>query len=90
MTPPNPLDHIDLAVADQVDDMLTGRPSPGAGAPFFDDDGCFLGPEEAAAHAILVQGGFTTPEIEAERMIRDGGVSAERARAWLAEQPTAD
>lgn len=84
---PDPLDHIDLDVADQVAD-LSARPD--AGASFFDDDGYFLGPEEAAAHAILVQGGFTTPEIEAERMIRDGGVSADRARAWLAEQPTAD
>ena len=39
----------------------------------------------AAAHAVMVQGGYSTPPIEAYRMIRDGGVAAERALAWLAE-----
>ena len=53
---------------------------------FMDDDGLFLGPVEAAQHAIMVQGGFSTPEIEAERMIRAGGVQKERAEAWLADQ----
>jgi hypothetical protein len=51
--------------------------------PFGDEYG-FLDPERAAAHATIVQGGFSTPPIEAYRMIRDGGVGAERARTWLA------
>ena len=42
-------------------------------------------PFGAAAHAVMVQGGFSTPPIEAYRMIRSGGVAAERARVWLAE-----
>jgi hypothetical protein len=49
----------------------------------FRDEHGFYGPEEAARHAILVQGGFTTPPVEAYRMIRDGGMGAVRARAWL-------
>ena len=53
----------------------------------FDADGLFLGPVEAATHAIVAQGGFTDPWIEAERMLKAGGVSAERATAWLAENP---
>jgi hypothetical protein len=44
----------------------------------------FGSPEEAAAHAIVVQGGFSTPAIEARRMLRDGGRGAEIARAWFA------
>jgi hypothetical protein len=51
----------------------------------YKDEHGFLGPEAAAAHAVLVQGGYTTPPVEAYRMIRDGGVAAGRARAWLAE-----
>jgi len=51
-------------------------------APFCDEHG-FLNPELAAAHAVLVQGGFSTPPREAYRMLRDGGVAAERARTWL-------
>lgn len=58
----------------------TARP----GALYADDHG-FVSPEMAAAHAIAVQGGFTTPPIEAYRMVRDGGVAAERALAWMAE-----
>lgn len=57
-----------------------------AGPPFFDDDGWFLSPVHAATHAILVQGGFTDPATEAQRMLRDGGVLAERAQAWLDDQ----
>jgi hypothetical protein len=47
------------------------------------DEHGFLNPEFAAADAVLYQGGFTTPPIEAYRMLHDGGVGAERARAWL-------
>lgn len=54
------------------------------GPPFCDEHG-FRDPVLAAAHALMVQSGFTTPPIEAYRMIRDGGVAAERALAWLAE-----
>jgi hypothetical protein len=58
-------------------------PSAPAGlGPFGDEDG-FYTPESAAAHAVDVQGGFSTPPIEAFRMIRDGGIAAERAVAWL-------
>jgi len=52
--------------------------------PFGDEQG-FLNPETAAAHACIVQGGFSTPPIEAYRMVRDGGINAERALAWMAE-----
>lgn len=54
--------------------------------PIFDDEGWFRGPVQAAFHATYVQGGFSTPEIEAERMIADGGVLKERAEAWLAQK----
>ena len=57
-----------------------------SGSPFFDADGWFLSPVHAAMHAVLVQGGYSDPHTEAERMIRDGGVLRERAEAWLAEQ----
>jgi hypothetical protein len=50
--------------------------------PFADEHG-FLDPVTAAGHAVIVQGGFTTPPIEAHRMVRDGGVMGERARAWM-------
>ena len=51
---------------------------------YFADRQGFHDPEKAAQHAIMIQGGFSTALIEAARMIRDGGVGAERARAWLA------
>jgi hypothetical protein len=88
VTSPGPNHHVNPDVADQVEELLTTPRRRDTGAPFFDDDGYFLGPEEAAAHVLLIQGGFTTAEIEAERMIKDGGVMAERARAWLAGQET--
>ncbi len=56
------------------------------GGLYQDADGYFYSPEAAAAHAIMVQGGFSSPEREAARMIADGGRSAEIARAWLAEK----
>lgn len=55
------------------------------GRNLFMDEHGFLGPEAAAAHACIVQGGFSTPPIEAYRMIRSGGVDQERALAWLTE-----
>ena len=62
-------------------------PEPGKplfGPPFCDEHG-FRDPVLAAAHALMLQSGFTTPPIEAYRMIRDGGVAADRALAGLAE-----
>ena len=51
---------------------------------YFADRQGFHDPEKAAQHAIMIQNGFSTPLREAGRMIKDGGVGAERARAWLA------
>jgi hypothetical protein len=53
--------------------------------PLTDDDGLFWGPEEAAFHACFVQGGFSTPEREAARMLLDGGTAEDRAWAWMAD-----
>lgn len=50
---------------------------------YFADEQGFLDPYKAAQHAIVIQEGFSTPLREAGRMIRDGGIHAERARAWL-------
>jgi hypothetical protein len=52
--------------------------------PFADEHG-FLDPVTAAGHAVIVQGGFTTPPVEAYRMLRDGGIHAARALAWMEE-----
>lgn len=57
---------------------------------YFDAEGNFRSPELAALHAIVEQGGFSTPVREAARMIRDGGRHAEIARAWMAEKGLAD
>jgi hypothetical protein len=57
--------------------------------PLEDEHG-FHGPEEAAFHAVCVQGGFSTPEREAARMLLDGGVAEQRARAWMEEKNLAD
>jgi hypothetical protein len=51
---------------------------------YFADRQGFHDPKKAAEHAIMIQCGYSTPLREAGRMIKDGGVSAERARAWLA------
>jgi hypothetical protein len=50
--------------------------------PFADEHG-FLDPVMAAGHAAVVQGGFTTPPVEAYRMARDGGIAGQRALAWM-------
>lgn len=50
---------------------------------FFNADGTFRSPELAAEHACTIQGGFSTPAIEAVRMTRDGGTGAAVARRWL-------
>lgn len=66
-----------------------GEPIPPRPLPerteFFDADGLLLDPVAAAVYAMS-HGGFTTPLIEAQRMIRDGGVLAERARRWLRDE----
>lgn len=51
---------------------------------YFADRQGFHDPKRAAEHAVMIQGCYSTPLREAGRMIKDGGVSAERARAWLA------
>lgn len=51
-------------------------------APWGDEFG-FFNPELASTHACTIQGGFSDPENEAGRMIKDGGIGADRARAWL-------
>lgn len=61
---------------------------------FFDEAGRFKTPELAALHAVVIQGGFSTPRIEAERMLRDGErrgdpVLIARARLWLDEDDAA-
>lgn len=59
------------------------------GMPFgvFGDELGLLDPVKAAHYAIVMSNGagFTTPPIEAYRMLRDGGIHAERARAWMEE-----
>jgi hypothetical protein len=53
-------------------------------APPFCDEFGFLSPEMAAAHAIAVQGGYSTPPIEAYRMLRSPDViEQQRAQAWM-------
>lgn len=49
---------------------ISGLPQTSVAPPYFDKDGRFRSVEHATQHAILVQGGFTTTEIEAERMTR--------------------
>lgn len=49
---------------------------------YTDEAGVFWSPVHAAAHAVHVQGGFSTPEIEAQRMLADGGEAAVRASLW--------
>jgi len=63
------------------------EPATADGMPFgvFGDELGLIDPVQAARYAIVMSngGGFTTPPIEAYRMLRDGGVHAERALAWL-------
>lgn len=54
------------------------------GGLFRDADGRFRSPEAAAAHAVHIQGGFSTPAREARRMLKDGSEqTAQMARDWL-------
>jgi hypothetical protein len=53
--------------------------------PLTDEHG-FIGPEEAAFHAMFEQGGFSTPKREAARMLLDGGVGEQRALAWMTDK----
>jgi hypothetical protein len=50
---------------------------------YFADESGFHDPDKAAQHAVIIQGGFSTPRREAARMIKDGGVHEERARTWM-------
>ena len=64
------------------------EPATDAAMPFgvFGDELGLLDPVRAAMYAIAMSGGkgFTTPPVEAYRMLRDGGVHEVRARAWMA------
>ena len=51
---------------------------------YFADREGFLDPAKAAQHAVMIQGGFSTPLREAARMIGEGGVHERRARTWMA------
>lgn len=56
------------------------------GSLYFDADGRFRSVELAAQHAVIVQGGFTTPAIEAERMTRSRDpIEAAMGSTWIAE-----
>lgn len=58
-------------------------------SPIYGDENGFHDPETAAAHAQLVQGGFSTPDIEADRMVKEGGVARTRADVWRVKQAAA-
>jgi len=71
-------------------ERLASQPLPSLvpaadGDRYMDADGHYHSPVTAAMHAVEVQGGFTTPEREAYRMLADGGIGADRARTWLTE-----
>jgi hypothetical protein len=51
----------------------------------FDEEGDFKSVEMATFHAIHVQGGFTTNEIEAKRMLSDGPKYKAMGEKWLDE-----
>jgi hypothetical protein len=58
------------------------------GDPFYFDEHGFRSPELAAHHACVVQGGYSTPPIEAYRMLRDASraddqIAVERVLGWL-------
>lgn len=64
------------------------EPAEGNGMPFgvFGDELGLFDPVRAAMYATVMSNGkgFTTPPVEAYRMLRDGGVHEVRARAWMA------
>lgn len=59
------------------------RPAAEGGENRYADEHGFLGPVEAAMHAIMIRSEFSSPLQEARKMLRDGGLSAQRAAAWL-------
>lgn len=61
---------------------MSGTATGEAFLPLQDELG-FRGPEQAAFHAVCIQGGYSTPVREAYRMLHDGDVSRERAVRWL-------
>lgn len=61
-----------------------------SGSNYFDGAGRFRSVELAALHAIVIQRGFTTEAIEAERMTRSHDpIEAEMGRAWIEAHPDA-
>lgn len=68
--------------------LMNAPPSDPRNRLFMDESGRFHSPETAALHAQIVQGGFSTPEIEARRMLEDARRTgdagyAAMARGWL-------
>lgn len=68
--------------------LMDASPSDPRNRLFMDESGRFHSPETAALHAQIVQGGFSTPEIEARRMLEDARRTgdagyAAMARGWL-------
>jgi hypothetical protein len=56
-----------------------------------DDQGRFHDPDCAASHAFFVEGRTAVSvAAEAARMIRAGGITAARARAWLRRRGLAE
>jgi hypothetical protein len=98
-TPPRAVAGPPVDLGDDPDGDSTQEPAPFTspdlvtpddqrGGIYTDADGRFRSPEAAAAHAIHVQGGFSTPAREARRMLADavrGGDAQEAAmaREWL-------
>lgn|GEM_PF-1990625 len=60
-----------LALPAPAEVPVPAEDEPLPGGLFTDADGYFYGPEAAAAHAIHVQGGYSTPAREARRMLAD-------------------
>ncbi|WP_053207967.1 hypothetical protein [Jiangella muralis] len=81
-------DAIEAALAEPVDeprDDTTTTDAPNVVDPaFFNTDGSWKSIEHAVAHATNVQGGATTPEVEARRMLREP-LNKATAEAWLDE-----
>lgn len=81
----NPEDHVTTMNAG----LAFGEPIPERivpTLPFLDEHRCPWTPVHAAAHVLLVEDSYTTPMIEAQRMIRAGGEPKVRAVKWLRDE----
>lgn len=82
LTPPGAVQAAAEAVA-EPETAKSARTMPEPILSAFRDEHGFKDPEAAAAHARLIQGGFSTPPVEAYRMVHDGGVQKGRALVWM-------